>query len=732
MDMSNVNRTMPGAYGTNKAPQEMTDEKSAFLKAAKGASGSEKSGVGMIPLSPVQTAQQQLGNAISHNDTQAVEDLIRDHPSGLDFSAPLGRGGGAALHGAVVYGDSDIVHQLVDQAGVDMAKLNNDGKSAYQVADAKAKKSGDPADRATADWLRGRMTDELKRAALDGNYNRAVELVNAGADASILPGGELGTREQFTNTDNTMASLLNGAIMKGDTQAVQALLEAPPKGWDINAMGSGGTGNLLQDVVRSGGANHSNEGTIRALIDNDSIDRAKLDASGSSAYQVLESRAKETHDPVLQRDADFLRDKMNGELGRAVFDGDQARATALLKAGADPKAAINGDPEKSKGFTLLMYAAANKEPDTVKAMLDALPPDERKAFVNQKDDTGSTALHAAAFGGDDATYKTLVEAGGDETVKDGQGQTPKDVSGNLKKRGTSDPSAFGAVPILGNIYMAWRLYGGNDIQDIQAMPNRPIDPANPGANLPSATQQFTDNPMQYADTHFLGYAGAAPGSNFRPENGQAVDINVAPTTPGARSPGRPGLGGDAPGAAINLTPSANPRSPGPNAATWLDFQNGRDTTITVPAHPSGNDPRFVMTPAVTGCAFYATDNHDGTITFHHRSYPGQGEQNQGVPSGAVGIGYGDYGPHLGAGGDWDPEALGNLAGGPGSTHANGVAPFAYYDGDQWVIQGQTYQTNMAGPNTLEPFDPQTGEAGLNGFRTPVVFPDTKDKGAKPG
>ena len=288
MDMSNVNRTMPGAYGTNKAPQEMTDEKSAFLKAVKGASESEKGGVGVIPLSPVQTAEQQLRNAISHNDTQAVEDLIRDHPSDLDFSAPLGRGGGAALHGAVVYGDSDIVHQLVDQAGVDMAKLNNDGKSAFQVADDKATKSGDPADRATADYLRGRMTDELRRAALDGNYNRADELIKAGADASILPGGKLSPREWFAQPNLNFANYLRDAIQKGDTEAVQTLLKDAPKGWDINSAGdmvagmSNGGDSLLQAVARngSGGMNHINEGTIRALIDNDSIDRAKLDASG--------------------------------------------------------------------------------------------------------------------------------------------------------------------------------------------------------------------------------------------------------------------------------------------------------------------------------------------------------------------------------------------------------------------------------------------------------------------
>ena len=730
-----IGNMSPGA-GRGKSATEATQEEKTFLAAAASEamnSAAKKSGgagaVRLKDLTPADEFRGHLAVAIEKGDTKAVEDLLKAPPEGFNIADPFSEHGGTALHAAVANGAKDIVRLLVDHGGIDMAKLNHDGKSAYQAADDKAKKTNDPKDRETADFLRGRMTDELKRAALDGNYNRAEELVKAGADASILPGGKLGTREQFIKSDVNFSYLLRDAIAKGDTQGALALIKNPPKGWDVNAIGtafgpagSDGKSSLLQYLARS--TNASNEGTIRALIDQGGVDLAKLDASGKSAFQVLDDYAKATHDPAAQRSADFMRDKMNGELGTAVFTGDQDRAVALLKAGADPKAAINGDPEKSKGFTLLMFAAANKEPKVVKAMLDALPPDERKAFVNQKDDGGGTALHAAAFGGDDATYKMLVEAGGDETVKDDQGQVPKDIPGAVSKRGIE----WGAVPIIGFAYMVWRLRNPDPGLNMAL-----ITPDNPGAGLPPAaglspdTRAFLHNPSAFAAQNFIGDVGAAPGSNFTPRNGDTVAFGVTQTTPGSAPPSHPILGGNAPGAAINVTP-AGPGTGGANAATWLGYQNGQDTTITVPEHPTGAEAQFVFTPGVTGCAFYAVNNGNGTITFHHRSYTGQGEQNAGVPDGAAGVGYRDYGPQNGNlspdgtqfNPNWVPGAMGNQAAQAGTNYANGMAPFAHYDGHQWVIQGQPYQTNMFGtPNTFKPFNQSTGQAGLGGFTIPV-------------
>ncbi len=725
--------------GKSASGTEMTDDQRLFLNVATNGTFGSGGGLSVIrpgDLSPVDTFRGHLAVAIKNGDTQAVEDMLKAPPQGFDINGALGDAGATALHDAVAAGAGDIVRFLVDQKGGDMAKLDDGGKSAYQAADDKAKKTNDPKDRDTADYLRGRMTDELKRAALDGNYNRADELIKAGADGSILPGGQLGTREQFIDAGANFSYFLRDAITKGDTQGVMALLKDPPKGWDINAIGtafgpagSDGNSTLLQYVAHATNAN--NEGTIRALIDQGGVDLAKLDQSGKSAFQSLDEYAKAIHDPAAQRSADFMRDKMNGELGTAVFNGDQSRAVALLKAGADPKAAINGDPEKSKGFTLLMFAAANKEPEVVKAALDALPSDERKDFVNQKDSGGGTALHAAAFGGDDATYKMLVKAGGDETVKDDQGQTPKDVSGELKKRGTDEASWLGAVPVVGQAYLLWRLHAHGGAE-YGAMQPRPIDPADPGANLPPAGQQFLANPVQYAAQNFIGVAAAHPAANGTPvNNGDTVSFTVDPVAPGTHAPGQPELGGNAPAAVINAHPVENP---GPNTATWLTYNQRADqqtdTWVNVPAHPTGNQARFVMTPALTGCAFYVTANPDdpsgNTVRFHHVSGPTDAtnhpNQNPTVPSDGRGIGYNDYGR--------GPNGAAQGAG----PAANGITPYAHYDDatHQWVIQGQPFSLPaQSNPPTATPFKPGGSNGGLGGFTVPGNVPGLAPPPAPP-
>lgn len=64
-----------------------------------------------------------------------------------------------ALHRAVANGRDhvlDTAKTLVDQGRIDMAKLDKEGRSAWQIADANAKKTGNKDLQAAADFLRGK------------------------------------------------------------------------------------------------------------------------------------------------------------------------------------------------------------------------------------------------------------------------------------------------------------------------------------------------------------------------------------------------------------------------------------------------------------------------------------------------------------------------------------------------------------------------------------------------
>ena len=333
--------------------------------------------------------REQVGDFESDPDAAYRASEVLDHIKGAKTSHGEERSGDVTDNGKIegFTKDGDARH------GTEAGLLQDFGKYGYS-----ALKSDQTLDLTRDDQVTEDGTN-IDNATAAGNRLSYVLTAALGFNSDI------NTQEKYLND-------LKDAIKSGDAQAVADLVKVPPKSMNIDS--SAAARMALHDAINYGGQNVDE--VVRVLVDQGGIDLAKLDGDGRSAYQVLDARAKAEHDPELRRAADAVRDKMNGELGRAVFDGDQERAVALLKAGADPKCTINADPEKSKGFTLLMFAAANKEPDTVKAMLDAIPEGERKDFINQKDDTGSTALHAAAFGGDDATYKMLVEAGGDEAV----------------------------------------------------------------------------------------------------------------------------------------------------------------------------------------------------------------------------------------------------------------------------------------------------------------------------
>ncbi|MCB2408700.1 ankyrin repeat domain-containing protein [Hymenobacter lucidus] len=102
------------------------------------------------------------------------------------------------------------------------------------------------------------------------------------------------------------------------------------------------------------------------------------------------------------------------ELYTAVVKNKPADAEALLKAGADPNAAIELVP----GFptTFLITAAGNGNLELVQALV------KYKAQVNKADAFKGTALMAAAAKGSKPVVELLLASGADAKAKDDDGK----------------------------------------------------------------------------------------------------------------------------------------------------------------------------------------------------------------------------------------------------------------------------------------------------------------------
>lgn len=93
----------------------------------------------------------------------------------------------------------------------------------------------------------------------------------------------------------------------------------------------------------------------------------------------------------------------------------------LLDAGADLLGATN------KGMTVLHVAARACQPGVICIVLSRiadLGEEKRKAFINQQDQVGNTALHYACRSGRPETVKALLEAGADPNLVDIDGNSP--------------------------------------------------------------------------------------------------------------------------------------------------------------------------------------------------------------------------------------------------------------------------------------------------------------------
>jgi ankyrin repeat protein len=103
-----------------------------------------------------------------------------------------------------------------------------------------------------------------------------------------------------------------------------------------------------------------------------------------------------------------------GEVGLldAAESGSRATALRLLAKGANPNVA---GPD---GTTAVMYAAANNDPELVRALIKA------GANVKLKNEFGTSALTEAAIIGSTPIIEALLKAGADPNTRNPEGETP--------------------------------------------------------------------------------------------------------------------------------------------------------------------------------------------------------------------------------------------------------------------------------------------------------------------
>ncbi|MBC6989509.1 ankyrin repeat domain-containing protein [Hymenobacter sp. BT491] len=119
------------------------------------------------------------------------------------------------------------------------------------------------------------------------------------------------------------------------------------------------------------------------------------------------------------------------ELFTAVMKNNAAQVETLLKAGADPNAAIEVVPGFKTSY--LITAATNNNLEVVKTLI------AHKAQVNAKDAFQVTALMTAAGKGNKSIVELLLANGADVKAKDDDG---KDALATAKESGNAEVIAL--------------------------------------------------------------------------------------------------------------------------------------------------------------------------------------------------------------------------------------------------------------------------------------------------
>jgi len=251
---------------------------------------------------------------------------------------------------------------------------------------------------ASADWaFEGDLDAQLYEAARGGRVDRALQLIQAGADPHALPEGDARDRR-------SLAAL---AAVLPDLRLLRELIA---RGVDLNDVASGMT--PLLAATRDSW--HGRPEAVMTLLANGADPRV-TDADGNTPLH----HAARSSDPgvvALLRDAAADPEALNHDgfspLGVACAAGNWRLARFMLERGAKA--------EPTGGVPALLAAAAPDEDDAAGVQLLL----KSRARVDARDGQRRSALHEAVKAGHRDIVAALLEAGANLEARDADGRTP--------------------------------------------------------------------------------------------------------------------------------------------------------------------------------------------------------------------------------------------------------------------------------------------------------------------
>ncbi len=243
----------------------------------------------------------------------------------------------------------------------------------------------------------GDLDAQLYEAARGGRVERALQLIEAGADPHALPDAEARDRRSL-------------AVLAAVLPDLRLLRELIARGVDINDAATGMT--PLLAATRDSW--HGRPEAVMTLLANGADPRV-ADAEGNTPLH----HAARSSDPgvvALLRDAAADPEALNRDglspLGVACAAGNWRLARFMLERGARA--------EPADGVPALLAAAAPDEDDAAGVQLLL----KSRARVDARDARRRSALHEAVQAGHRDIVAALLDAGANLEARDAQGRTP--------------------------------------------------------------------------------------------------------------------------------------------------------------------------------------------------------------------------------------------------------------------------------------------------------------------